>query len=60
MGEVYERVGETGLAIDCYEETLRAKIVVLGRHDLQVARMLHKLLGKMAFMTKNPPWLSLT
>jgi tetratricopeptide (TPR) repeat protein len=52
MGDVYERLGDMTLAIDCYEETLRVKTVVLGRHDLQVARMLHKL-GKMAFMRKE-------
>jgi tetratricopeptide (TPR) repeat protein len=52
MGDVYERLGHMTLAIDCYEETLRVKTIVLGRHDLQVARMLHKL-GKMAFMRKD-------
>lgn len=47
MGDVYERLGDTKSAVECYEEALRIKIVALGRHSLEVARLLHKL-GKLA------------
>lgn len=47
MGDVYERLGEVKSATNCYEEALRIKIAALGRHSLEVARLLHKL-GKLA------------
>jgi tetratricopeptide (TPR) repeat protein len=47
MGDVYERLGDTKSAVECYEEALRIKIAALGRHSLEVARLLHKL-GKLA------------
>lgn len=47
MGDVYERVGDSQSALECYEEALRIKISSLGRHSLEVARLLHKL-GKLA------------
>jgi tetratricopeptide (TPR) repeat protein len=47
MGDVYERLGDIKSAVDAYEEALRIKIVSLGRHSLEVARILHKL-GKLA------------
>jgi tetratricopeptide (TPR) repeat protein len=46
MGDVYERVGDNQSALECYEEALRIKISALGRHSLEVARLLHKL-GKL-------------
>jgi tetratricopeptide (TPR) repeat protein len=47
MGDVYERLGNINGAVECYEEALRIKIAALGRHSLEVARLLHKL-GKFA------------
>jgi tetratricopeptide (TPR) repeat protein len=47
MGDVYERLGNIRSAVECYEEALRIKIMALGRHSLEVARLLHKL-GKLA------------
>lgn len=47
MGDVYERVNDSQSALECYEEALRIKISSLGRHSLEVARLLHKL-GKLA------------
>lgn len=47
MGDVYERLGKIKSAVECYEEALRIKIMALGRHSLEVARLLHKL-GKLA------------
>ena len=47
MGDVYERLGNMKSAVECYEEALRIKIMALGRHSLEVARLLHKL-GKLA------------
>ena len=47
MGDVYERLGKIRSAVECYEEALRIKIMALGRHSLEVARLLHKL-GKLA------------
>jgi tetratricopeptide (TPR) repeat protein len=47
MGDVYERLGDIKSAVECYEEALRIKIAALGRHSLEVARLLHKL-GKLA------------
>jgi tetratricopeptide (TPR) repeat protein len=46
MGDVYERLGDSNAAVECYEEALRIKIAALGRHSLEVARLLHKL-GKL-------------
>lgn len=47
MGDVYERLGDTKKAMETYEESLRIKVASLGRHSLEVARLLHKL-GKLA------------
>jgi len=47
MGDVYERLGDHRKAVESYEEALRIKIAALGRHALEVARLLHKL-GKLA------------
>jgi len=52
MGDVYERLGDLAMAVGCYEESLRAKIAVLGRHNLQIARLFHKL-GKIAFAQED-------
>lgn len=45
-GDVYERVGQMDQAIVCFEEALRIKAAALGRHSIEVARLLHKL-GKL-------------
>jgi tetratricopeptide (TPR) repeat protein len=45
-GDVYERVGQIEQAIECFEEALRIKSATLGRHSIEVARILHKL-GKL-------------
>jgi tetratricopeptide (TPR) repeat protein/predicted HTH domain antitoxin len=47
MGDVYERTGDAHAALECYEEALRITIFSLGRHSIEVARLLHKL-GKLA------------
>ena len=47
MGDVYERLGDYKSATGAYEVALRIKIVALGRHALETARLLHKL-GKLA------------
>jgi tetratricopeptide (TPR) repeat protein len=52
MGDVYERLGDTESAVECYEEALRIKIAALGRHSLEVARLLHKL-GKLAVKSND-------
>lgn len=46
QGDVHERVGQLDDAIDCFEEALRIKTAALGRHSVEVARLLHKL-GKL-------------
>lgn len=43
MGDVYERIGEIVEATECFEEALRIKTASMGRHSLDVARLLHKL-----------------
>jgi tetratricopeptide (TPR) repeat protein len=48
MGEVYEKLGEFSNAMESFEEAIRIKSGVLGRHSLDVGRLLHKL-GKLAF-----------
>lgn len=52
MGDVHERLGDLGAATDCYEESLRVKSSTIGRHKLEVARVLHKL-GKLSFQRKE-------
>jgi tetratricopeptide (TPR) repeat protein len=52
MGDVYERLGDIKSAVECYEEALRIKITALGRHSLEVARLLHKL-GKLAISEED-------
>lgn len=52
MGDVYERLGDIKGAVECYDEALRIKIVALGRHSLEVARLLHKL-GKLAVVQED-------
>ena len=47
MGDVYERVGDLKTSTECFEEALRIKSETLGRHSLDVARLLHKL-GKLS------------
>lgn len=47
MGDVYERVGDLKTSTECFEEALRIKSETLGRHSLEVARLLHKL-GKLS------------
>ena len=47
MGDVYERVGEISESIACFEEAVRIKSFAMGRHSLEVARLIHKL-GKLA------------
>jgi len=47
MGDVYERVGDLHESIGCFEEAVRIKTIAMGRHSLEVARLLHKL-GKLA------------
>jgi len=49
MGDVYERVGDIDKAIECFEEALRIKTAAVGRHSLEVARILHKL-GKLSVL----------
>ncbi|KAG7374381.1 tetratricopeptide repeat protein [Nitzschia inconspicua] len=52
MGDVYEKIGELDNSIDSFEEAVRVKSFVLGRHSLDVGRLLHKL-GKLSFLTKD-------
>ena len=47
MADVYDRTGDMDSAVEWYEEAARIKTVVMGRHSLEVARLLHKL-GKLA------------
>eukprot|EP00977_Amphora_coffeiformis_P015938 scaffold4803_cov144-Amphora_coffeaeformis.AAC.4 len=47
MADVYDRTGDMESAVEWYEEAARIKTVVMGRHSLEVARLLHKL-GKLA------------
>jgi tetratricopeptide (TPR) repeat protein len=47
MGDVYERIGDVEKAIDAFDEALRIKSATLGRHSVEVARLLHKL-GKLS------------
>jgi tetratricopeptide (TPR) repeat protein len=51
-GDVFERIGEMEPAIDCFEEALRIKSSALGRHSIEVARILHKL-GKLNAQNKD-------
>ena len=48
MGDVYERIGELKNAMESFEDAVKIKSAALGRHSLEVARLLHKL-GKLAF-----------
>lgn len=52
MGDVYEKIGEYSNAMESYEEAVRIKSACLGRHSVDVARLLHKL-GKLAFFSKD-------
>ena len=47
LADVYDRIGDMKGAVKWYEEATRIKTVVMGRHSLEVARLLHKL-GKLA------------
>jgi tetratricopeptide (TPR) repeat protein len=47
MADVYDKTGDMKQAVEWYEEAARIKTVVMGRHSLEVARLLHKL-GKLA------------
>ena len=52
MGDVYERIGVLRSSMDSFEEALRIKAAVLGRHSLDVARLVHKL-GKLSFLREE-------
>eukprot|EP00522_Entomoneis_paludosa_P010575 CAMPEP_0172450300 /NCGR_PEP_ID=MMETSP1065-20121228/8700_1 /TAXON_ID=265537 /ORGANISM="Amphiprora paludosa, Strain CCMP125" /LENGTH=1087 /DNA_ID=CAMNT_0013202079 /DNA_START=338 /DNA_END=3601 /DNA_ORIENTATION=- len=54
MGDVYERVGDIHESIGCFEEAVRIKTITMGRHSLEVARLLHKL-GKLAISQSDYP-----
>lgn len=47
MADVYDKTGDMQSAVEWYEEAARIKTIVMGRHSLEVARLLHKL-GKLA------------
>ena len=49
MGDVFERVGDINESIACFEESVRIKTIAMGRHSLEVARLLHKL-SKLAIL----------
>ena len=49
MADVYDKTGDMKSAVEWYEEAARIKTVVMGRHSLEVARLLHKL-GKLAIV----------
>lgn len=49
MADVYDKTGDMKCAVEWYEEAARIKTVVMGRHSLEVARLLHKL-GKLAIV----------
>jgi len=49
MGDVFEKIGSIAKAIECFEEALRIKTSAMGRHSLEVARVLHKL-GKLSVL----------
>jgi len=52
MGDVYERIGQIERATDCFEESLRIKMVTQGRHSLEVGRLFHKL-GKLSLVRSD-------
>jgi tetratricopeptide (TPR) repeat protein len=52
MGDVHLRLGDIDSAMSFYEQAFKIKMVVFGRHNLEVARMLHKM-GKVAFQQHN-------
>lgn len=54
MGDVYERMAEVDKATDCFEEALRIKMFTLGRHNLEVGRLFHKL-GKLSLVRDDYP-----
>jgi tetratricopeptide (TPR) repeat protein len=43
MGDVYERIADIEKAIERFQEALRIKTIFMGRHSLDVSRLLHKL-----------------
>jgi tetratricopeptide (TPR) repeat protein len=47
LADVYDHIGDIKAAVEWYEEAARIKALVMGRHSLEVARLLHKL-GKLA------------
>jgi len=49
MGDVYEKIGDFKSSVDSFDEAVRIKSAVLGRHSLEVGRLLHKL-GKLSFL----------
>ena len=50
MGDVYEKVGDLKSSMSSFDEAVRIKSAILGRHSLEVGRLLHKL-GKLSFLT---------
>jgi tetratricopeptide (TPR) repeat protein len=52
MGDVYEKIGELENSMDSFDDAVRIKSAVLGRHSIDVGRLLHKL-GKLAFLKKE-------
>jgi tetratricopeptide (TPR) repeat protein len=52
MGDVYEKIGEIENSMDSFDEAVRIKSAVLGRHSLDVGRLLHKL-GKLSLSRKE-------
>eukprot|EP00536_Pseudo-nitzschia_multiseries_P017420 jgi/Psemu1/299463/fgenesh1_pm.1541_\ len=52
MGDVYEKVGDLKSSMNSFDEAVRIKSAVLGRHCLEVGRLLHKL-GKLSFLSND-------
>jgi tetratricopeptide (TPR) repeat protein len=52
MGDVYEKIGELENSMDSFDEAIRIKAAVLGRHSLDVGRLLHKM-SKLSFLRKD-------
>jgi len=52
MGDVYEKIGDLEKSMSSFDEAVRIKSAILGRHSLEVGRLLHKL-GKLSFGTND-------
>ena len=49
MGDVYEKIGDIKKSMASFDDAVRIKSAILGRHSLEVGRLLHKL-GKLSLL----------